>query len=49
MQTIRSGVSNIIPGSKNPLMFNIIMAILMTVVYQILNKVVLKNFKFYAF
>lgn len=49
MQNFRSGVSNIIPGSKNPLMFNIIMAILMTMVYQILNKVVLKNFKFYAF
>ena len=49
MQNFRSGVSNIIPGSKNPLMFNIIMAILMTMVYQILNKVILKNFKFYAF
>lgn len=49
MQNFRSGVSKVIPGSKNPLMFNIIMAILMTMVYQILNKVVLKNFKFYAF
>tara|TARA_X000000950_G_C13755852_1_gene594680 strand:+ start:225 stop:857 length:633 start_codon:yes stop_codon:yes gene_type:complete len=49
MQNFRSGVSNIIPGSKNPLMFNIIMAILMTMMYQILNKVILKNFKFYAF
>ena len=49
MQNFRSGVMKIIPGSKNPLMFNIIMAILMTMVYQILNKVVLKNFKFYAF
>jgi hypothetical protein len=49
MKNLRSGVSKVIPGSKNPLMFNIIMAILMTMVYQILNKVVLKNFKFYAF
>lgn len=49
MQTIRSGVTKIIPGSKNPLMFNVIMGVLMTVFYQLLNKVVLKNFKFYAF
>jgi hypothetical protein len=49
MQTIRSGVMKIIPGSKNPLMFNVIMGVLMTVFYQLLNKVVLKNFKFYAF
>ena len=49
MQTIRSGVMKIIPGSKNPLMFNVIMGVLMTMVYQLLDKVVLKNFKFYAF
>jgi hypothetical protein len=49
MQSIRSSVMKIVPGSKNPLMFNVIMAILMTMGYQMLNKVVLKNFKFYAF
>lgn len=49
MQTIRSFVMKIIPGSKNPLMFNLIMGVLMTMFYQILDKVVLKNFKFYAF
>ena len=49
MQTIRSGVMKVIPGSKNPLMFNVIMGVLMTMVYQLLDKVALKNFKFYAF
>jgi hypothetical protein len=49
MQTIRSCIMKIIPGSKNPLMFNVIMGVLMTMFYQILDKVVLKNFKFYAF
>ena len=49
MQNVRSSVMNVIPGSKNPLMFKVIMAVLMTMCYQLLNKVVLKNFKFYAF
>ena len=49
MKTIRSGVMKVIPGSKNPLMFNVIMGVLMTMFYQLLDKVVLKNFKFYAF
>jgi len=49
MKSVRSNFMNVIPGSKNPLMFNIMMAVLMTMCYQLLNKIVLKNFKFYAF
>ena len=49
MKSVRASIMSVIPGSKNPLMFNVIMAVLMTMGYQLLNKVVLKNFKFYAF
>ena len=51
MDFIRKGFTSVMPKSLsgNILSFNILVALVMTVLHQVLNKVVLKNFKFYAF
>jgi hypothetical protein len=51
MGFIRKGFTSVMPKSLsgNVLSFNILVSLVMTVFHQVLNKVVLKNFKFYAF
>lgn len=51
MKFIRKGFTSVMPKSlsSNDLSFNLLVSLVMTVLHQLLNKVVLKNFKFYAF
>ena len=51
MKFIKKGFVSVMPLSLsgNALSFNLLVSLVMTVLHQLLNKVVLKNFKFYAF
>ena len=51
MKFIRKGFTSVIPKSLsgNELSFSLLVSLVMTVLQQLLDKVVFKNFKFYAF